>query len=99
VDKIVPVLLINVPKIEIKITDGSLSGLADGLDILNYCRTGRRNQQPLTEVLKLFTNHRMLLPEPATKHNALSDGVVTCEETNAYVFRGPREANLSASSP
>ena len=97
-NKIVPVLLINVPKIEIKITNGSLSSLADHLDILDNCRTGRGNQQPLTEILKEFTNQRMLLPEPATEHNALSNGVVTWEKTDAYVFRGSREANLSASS-
>jgi len=92
------VLLVGVSKVEIEIRNRSLSGLANGFDVLDDCGTNRRHQQPFTIVVKEFTNQSTLLPEPAISHTNTLSNVVVMSGLDAHVFRVSREANRSTSS-
>ena len=50
-DEVAPVLLVGVSKVEIEIRNRSLSGLANGFDVLDDRGTNRRHQQPLTKIV------------------------------------------------
>ncbi len=91
-------LLVGVSKVEIEIRNRSLSGLANGFDVLDDRGTNRRHQQPLTKIVKQFTNQSTLLPEPAINHNNAPSDVVAMSGIYAHVFRVSREANQSTSS-
>jgi hypothetical protein len=67
-DEVTPVLLADVPEVEIEITHRGLTGIAHDLDIFDDCRTckSRTTSVIFDRKSKGSTNHRMLLPEPAT---------------------------------
>ena len=47
-DQVTPMLLIDVPKIEIEVGHRGLAGIAHGFDILDDCRAGKRQATQLS---------------------------------------------------
>jgi hypothetical protein len=97
-DEVAPALLVCVPKVKIEIPYQGLTRLANGLDVLDDSRTDRRYQRPLIEIIKRFTNQRTVLPEPATKYETPSNGVITTGRIDTHVFHESRVTNPSTSS-
>jgi hypothetical protein len=74
-DEVMPVLFADVPEVKVEITHRGLTGIAHGLDIVDDCRTCKSRTTSVFERKgKESTNHRILLPEPAT-HKISSVGI------------------------
>ncbi|SRR6266403_215274 len=87
-----PVLFVDVPKVEIEIRHQSLTGIGYDFNVLDDCGTGndKRRQSPLTKTLKASLTKELSCPSQLD-----GEGAVSWRQAGsgrAHVFRGSREA-------
>ena len=84
-DEIAPVLFVYVPKIEVEISHGGLTGIPHNFHFLDDRGTGgMTNISHFERKRTRITNQRMVLPEPAAKKKVVRWSQAGVEEGRTF---------------